>query len=140
VARKKPCRICGKWFEPSPFAGDRQRVCSGPACQKERRKRSMAAIRKTKPTMDSERRLRRKLRERTDWRPTDAEVQREVATAGARDAAIAKSMVVLEEHGRLLGRSARDAAIAIMELGGGKPRRQVPSAARDAASGPSPPG
>jgi hypothetical protein len=135
VARKKPCRICGKWFEPSPYAGARQRVCGDPGCQQERRRRSMAAARKAKPTMDAERRLRKKLRRKKEWRPTDAEVQREVVSCGARDAAIAKGMVVLEEHCRLLGAGARDAAIATMAVRSGKPRRQVPAACVTQAAG-----
>ncbi len=134
MAQKKPCRICRKWFEPSPYVGERQKVCSDPACQLERRRRSMAELRKSKPTMDRERRLRKKLREKPTWKPTDTEVQREVVAAGTRDAAIAKSMVVIEEHGRLLAISARDAAIATVTVKGGKPRRLPPVGVRDAAS------
>lgn len=134
MARRKPCRICRKWFSPSPFAGERQKVCSDPACQRERHRRSCEAGRRRKPTGDMERRFRKKLRAKDEWKPSDVEVQREVVASGARDAAIAKSTVVLEEHGRLIEIAARDAAIATLELRGAKPRRLPPPDARDAAS------
>lgn len=123
MARKKPCRICRKWFEPSPYAGARQKVCDDPACQRERHRRSCEAARRRKPTRDMEQRLRQKLRAKGDWKPSDAEVQRELIASGARDAAIAKSTVLIEEHGRQIERAARDTAVEIMRLQGAIPRR-----------------
>ena len=32
-ARKKPCRICRRWFRPDPRVGQRQRACGEPDCQ-----------------------------------------------------------------------------------------------------------
>ena len=138
MARKKPCRICGKWFELSTCAGERQKVCSDPACQRERHRRSCEAGRLRKPTGDMERRFRKKLRAKNEWKPTDVETQREVLTSGARDAALAKSTVVLEEHGRLIKIAARGAAVATMDLRGATSRRLPSPDARDAACG-SPP-
>jgi ParB/RepB/Spo0J family partition protein len=40
--RKRPCRICRRWFYPDPRAGDRQRACSRPACQATRRQKTQA--------------------------------------------------------------------------------------------------
>jgi len=34
LSRKRPCRICGKWFVPNPRLGDRQKTCGGPECQR----------------------------------------------------------------------------------------------------------
>jgi hypothetical protein len=36
MRRKRPCRICRRWFVPHPGAGDRQHVCSAVDCQRER--------------------------------------------------------------------------------------------------------
>jgi len=44
-ARKKPCRICQRWFYPDPRAGNRQRACSNPDCQIVRRQRTQACWR-----------------------------------------------------------------------------------------------
>ena len=33
-SRKKPCRICRKWFSPDPRVGDRQKTCGKKECQR----------------------------------------------------------------------------------------------------------
>lgn len=48
-ARKKPCRICRKWFLPDPRVGQRQRACSKPECQTVRRKKTQASWRDHNP-------------------------------------------------------------------------------------------
>ncbi len=35
-SRKRPCRICGKWFSPDPRLGDRQKTCGAAECQRHR--------------------------------------------------------------------------------------------------------
>jgi hypothetical protein len=47
--RKKPCRICRRWFEPDPRVGDRQRACGKPECQTARRQKTQADWRKRNP-------------------------------------------------------------------------------------------
>jgi len=32
--KKRPCRICKKWFAPHPRLGDRQKTCGSRECQK----------------------------------------------------------------------------------------------------------
>ncbi len=32
--RKRPCRICRKWFTPNPRLGDRQKTCGSPDCKR----------------------------------------------------------------------------------------------------------
>ena len=32
-SRKRPCRICRKWFSPDPRVGDRQKTCGAPECR-----------------------------------------------------------------------------------------------------------
>src|ERR1017187_6698455 len=44
-ARKRPCRICRRWFRPGPRAGDRQRACDAPECQAARRQKTQASWR-----------------------------------------------------------------------------------------------
>ncbi len=43
VVRKRPCRICRRWFLPDPRAGNRQRVCGETKCQHENHRRDCAA-------------------------------------------------------------------------------------------------
>ena len=48
-ARKKPCRICRRWFRPDSRVGDRQRACGKPECQKARRQKTQASWRARNP-------------------------------------------------------------------------------------------
>jgi hypothetical protein len=48
-ARKKPCRICRRWFRPDPRVGGRQRACSKPDCQTARRRKTQASWRNRNP-------------------------------------------------------------------------------------------
>jgi len=32
-SKKRPCRICRKWFSPNPRVGDRQKTCGSDECQ-----------------------------------------------------------------------------------------------------------
>jgi hypothetical protein len=45
-ARKKPCRICLRWFYPDPRVGNRQRACANAACQASRRQKTQAGWRR----------------------------------------------------------------------------------------------
>ena len=33
--RKRPCRVCKRWFIPHPRLKDRQKTCGDPQCQRE---------------------------------------------------------------------------------------------------------
>jgi hypothetical protein len=47
--RKKPCRVCRRWFQPDPRVGDRQRACGKPECQTARRQKTQSNWRKRNP-------------------------------------------------------------------------------------------
>jgi hypothetical protein len=47
--RKKPCRICRRWFQPDARVGERQRACDRPECQTARRQKTQADWRKRNP-------------------------------------------------------------------------------------------
>jgi len=34
-SRKRPCRVCGKWFMPNPRLGGRQKTCGADACKQQ---------------------------------------------------------------------------------------------------------
>jgi hypothetical protein len=48
-ARKRPCRICRRWFRPDNRVGDRQRACGKADCQKARRQKTQASWRARNP-------------------------------------------------------------------------------------------
>jgi len=88
MARKRPCRICRKWFSPQPRAGDRQHICSDPGCQTERHRRACASWRRRHPDYDREDRLRRRLLRgvRSPPGPLTADPLRRIDWKVARDA------------------------------------------------------
>ena len=117
MARKRPCRICRKWFLPHPRAGDRQHVCSDPGCQRERNRRACAAWRRRHPDYDREDRLRRRLR--TDESPAAegpvtlaVDPLRRIDWSAARNAVGLQVAVTIEETGKVLHLWARNAVPA----------------------------
>jgi len=55
--RKRPCRICRKWFLPDPRVKDRQKTCGDPACQREWHRRQCAKWNKAHRHLFQETRL-----------------------------------------------------------------------------------
>lgn len=60
--KRRPCRICGRWFHPDPRVGSRQRACGSRACQRKRREKTQAAWRARNPDYYLRRRLQRRAR------------------------------------------------------------------------------
>ena len=60
IYRKKPCKYCRKWFRPDSRVGDRQRVCSAPACQARRDSDQKARWRRLNPDYFAWRRIQAK--------------------------------------------------------------------------------
>ncbi len=105
MGRKRPCRICGHWFRPHPRAGDRQQVCSGADCQRERHRRACQRWRQREGPAERAHRLRQRLRKQGDGRP--GVVGSRVAWEAVRDA---------------VGRQVRVSAAELrqVQLGGGR--------------------
>ena len=66
MVSKRPCRVCRKWFQPNPRVGKRQKVCSEPACQRERHRQNGARWRQRNADYDRGERLRERLRIETE--------------------------------------------------------------------------
>ena len=110
MPRKRPCRICRRWFASHPRAGERQRTCSSPDCQRERHRRACASWRRRHPDYDREDRLRRRLQ--VPEKATAAAPLRRIDWSAARDAVGLQVAVVIEETGQVLQDWARDAVSA----------------------------
>jgi len=112
MARKRPCRICRKWFAPHPRAGDRQRACGAASCQSERHRRACEAWRRREPDYDREDRLRRRLvRQQETNSPGGglADPLCRLDWSAARDAVGLQVAVTIEEAARVVHQWARDA-------------------------------
>lgn len=138
MRRRRPCRICRRWFEPHRHAGDRQRVCGRADCQRERHRRSCERWRWQNPDYDREERLRQKL-QRAEQEDDGQRGQLvadplpvRIDLSAARDAVGLEVFVFVEETAKVLTDWARDAVVA-QGLGMTKESAKVPPAgARDA--------
>ena len=105
MRRKRPCRICRRWFVPHSRAGDRQHVCSRGDCQRERHRRACQRWRQREAPGERAHRLRQRLRVNGGGQGTDAQVSWDAV----RDAVGLEVTVILEEISRLLEGAVRDA-------------------------------
>jgi len=150
MARKRPCRICRRWFSPHPRAGDRQTVCSSPACQHERHRRSCASWHARNPDYDKENYLHRRIHGIRSWKQADnadsvvesglsveeptiesRKFLSELDWSAVRDAVGLQLLVVIEEASKVLERSVRDAVILQLQLRYRDTRRLPPKPLRD---------
>jgi len=101
MAKKRPCKLCGKWFEPHLRAGERQRTCSSPDCQRERNRK---ACRRWRAKSDTPiQRLRKNIRAAKAASGGDSvSPVAAVQWAAMRHAVPAETLVVLQELVRLL--------------------------------------
>lgn len=114
MVRKRPCRVCRKWFVPHRRAGDRQRVCSSAACQLERHRRACTRWHEANADYDRDRRLRDRVRCDDDVAGHDADRDptAEVRWSNVRDAVGLEVAVVIEETAKVLVAFTRDAVAA----------------------------
>ena len=142
MPRKRPCSICRCWFVPHARAGDRQRVCSKPECQRARHRRSCADWHARHPGYDREERLRKKVRPPREGPPRDPEADplAEIDWDAARDAVGVESTVFVEETQKVIVAWARDAVRAQMPRITGEIVKQLNRRSRDAIGGRAPPG
>ena len=141
MARKRPCRVCRKWFAPHPRAGARQRTCGSDECQRERHRRACAEWHGRHSDYDREGRLRARVRiEAPSGEPLTRDPLVEVAWDVARDAVGMETAVIVEETGKVLALWARDAVRAQATEITRKLAKVLSPLARDAfATGTGPP-
>lgn len=141
MTRKRPCRECGKWFQPNPRAGRRQRTCDRETCQQARHRRACADWRARHPDYDVERRLRERVRApEVVGEPLQRDPMAEVVWDAARDAVGLEVAVIVEETGKVLAGWARDAVHAKASEIMKQISKILPDRARDAiAAGAGPP-
>lgn len=131
--RKWPCKVCHRWFEPHPRAGNRQRVCSEPACQQERHRRADRACHRRHPDYDRKRRLKERLGDEPEVEAYDEPLV-QLDWEAAEKAIGPAHRVVAERAARLLVAWAKDAVPPRMAGEGRQPDPLASSAAQDAVS------
>ncbi len=109
--RKRPCRICRRWFMPSKFQGERQKVCSKPEFQDERHRRSDREWHARNPDYDKKRYLKKRARLEAPEEPVEDPLAR-IDWEVLERAIGPKHRAALEGVGRLLQHHVQDAAIS----------------------------
>lgn len=129
MAKKRPCKVCGKWFEPHLRAGDRQHTCSNPECQQERNRK---ACRRWRAKSDTPiHRIRKNIRAaKADPDGDSVSPVAPVQWAAMRHAVPAETLVVLQELVRLLDIWMRHAVVLKFSLEAGQPVRLPPDTER----------
>jgi len=61
ICKKRPCRICRRWFLPNPRLKDRQMTCADPKCKREWHRRKCAEWNKNNSDCFSSNYLHKKL-------------------------------------------------------------------------------
>ena len=141
MARKKPCSICRRWFEPDARTAKWQRSCGRPDCQRVRHANACKAWRARNPDYDVDRRFRGQVVAGPAPSPAPASDPRQgLRWPVARDAMGLKATIVLEELAGLLVQWIRDAMASKPSLERQQDDRLPPSAGRDEIGdrGPSP--
>jgi len=135
--RKRPCRECRRWFEPSARAGKRQHTCGSAECQQKRHARACRAWHASNPEYDRENRLRSRLvRAEEPGSRTRASPLERVDWAAARGAGGLQVAVLVEETGKVLLEWARDAVSSQVRVPPGESGQVPPRPARDAFAPP----
>ena len=126
ILKKRPCRVCGRWFLPDRRAGDRQKVCSHQNCQKERHRRN---CRDYHAGQSEDMKVGRVLaRVRKDGSTERTEGGSGVVLAGldwdaVRDLVGLQSAVIFQETGKVLHADVRDLVrleVAVMNAESGE--------------------
>jgi len=115
-SRKRPCSVCGKWFEPNPRKRGCQRTCGNPVCRKTQRSRTQRGWRGRNPLA----RITWELDQLTDdieqmqiehnhLEPHKTAPAMKVHHGSAKDAFVVERPVLMELLARLLPKTAKDA-------------------------------
>ena len=79
IRRKRPCRICRKWFRPDARQGDRQKTCGDPDCMREWHRRQCEKWNHSNPEYFKSNYLNKKI-EQADQKKAD---QKKTASCSA---------------------------------------------------------
>ena len=126
---KRPCSVCGKWFEPHPRAVKHQKTCSA-ECRRRRHAKKCAEWHAANPDYDRRRHLEARLEvdeEKARGAPEDR-----VDWEAARDAVGLETAVAIRYSHQMLAEWVRDAVPVKEGLAKGKSDRIPLPVSRDA--------
>lgn len=111
-SRKRPCRICGKWFPPNPRVGERQKTCGAKDCQRKWHTKKCSEWNKKHPEYFQEIYLSKRL---ADADPDNSKIEAHSAGSPAKSSKLprkaiqdvigAQQLIIIEYINRLLLKS-----------------------------------
>jgi len=140
MPKKKPCRICRRWFLPDCHEGERQQVCGRPECQRERHRRNCADYHRREGAEERRHRIRQRIL-RPENRPRGALQDDPLAALipeRVRDAVGVEVGVVIEEFGKVIVAWSRDSVRRQLQEITGKSGGHPPEQRRDDIAAVSP--
>lgn len=105
MRKKRPCRICRRWFLPDKHVGDRQEVCSRPECQRERHRRESVEYRRRERSKVREGRVVCRIRRdgvAESERPAEGSPLARLDWPGVRELVGLKHGVIIQETGKVI--------------------------------------
>jgi hypothetical protein len=106
VRKKRPCRVCRKWFMPDPRLKDRQRTCAASQCKREWHRRRCAQWNKDNPEYFRANYLQKKLdaasSDTQGPKALKARLRSALPWEQVQDVIGVKQLVILEYFGGLL--------------------------------------
>lgn len=144
-SRKRPCSVCGKWFEPNPRTRGCQRTCGNTECQSTQRSRTQRSWRKRNPLA----RITWELDQLTDdieqvqVKHNQSMTHRTVSAVkvhrgSSKDAIVVERPVLIELLARLLTKTAKDAMRSEVLVTQHESGRLLTRTPKDAMDGPEP--
>lgn len=109
--RSKPCCVCGRWFEPHPRVGARQKTCGRASCKAELHKLSCRRFRAAERDQDREARLRKQIRRaegEVSERACSVDPLRQMDWIEVRDLVGPEVAVIIHESGQMLVKWTRE--------------------------------
>lgn len=110
-SRKRPCRICRKWFSPDPRVGDRQKTCGAKNCQVKWHAKKCSEWNNQHPTYFREIYLNKKLTElnEAEVKYVDSSVKSsQLPRKLIQEVISAQHLVIIEYVNRLLFKSFKE--------------------------------
>lgn len=110
--RSKPCSICGKWFEPHPRVGKRQKTCGREACQRALHEKASKRWWSANPDYIREDRIRERIRRdavEVSEKAIKEEPMRQMDWVEVREVVGLQVSVIIEEASQMLVNWTREA-------------------------------
>lgn len=128
VCRKRPCRICRRWFMPNPRLKDRQMTCGDPGCKREWHRRKCAEWNKNNADYFKANYLQRKMEDGSSKLPltTRSRFNSGLPLGYVQEVISIQHLIIIEYFGQLLYRRFQEVIRRQVAVNTGQRRQLLP--------------